>query len=120
MDSQITGYLEAQGARLLQLAATDPQAYVETRVDTEMWWERWRITHASQIRGVEDQVSLAFVRMVHDEHARRLREDPTYRDEPVPPALAAMFPSAKTNGEATDLLVNMVDELGMQILANDE
>lgn len=120
MDAQVKGYLEAHGARLLHLAGTDPQSYVETRMQTEEWWQQWRTDHASQIRAVEDHVALSFVRLMHDEYARRLREDPTFRDGPVPREMAAMCPSAKTAGEAMDFLVNWVDELGMQILADHE
>ena len=118
MDAQVKGYLEAWGARLLHLAATDPQAYVETRRAIDEWWAAWSETHWAQISPLEQNLQLREIErlkaIVDDIIRDHAPSEPL--DESVPHSARRIAPYAQTYGELTQAWRDWLGDMGMDVL----
>ena len=124
MDAQVKGYLEAWGARLLHLAATDPQAYIETRYETDQWWREWQTEHRADVSELETQVALVFLHGTHKLIDDYLRDNPDAINEPLPPDMPEIArgfaPGARTYGEYLKGMREFFNDAGMYLLTNPE
>lgn len=125
MDSQVKGYLDAWGDRLVQLAATDPKAYVETRYETDMWWMRFFAEHHDQIARLENQIELLIaqnaiqmLRAMVDSDSAVL--DLALDDDMVPLPAQRLAPDVKTVGEFLDKIEPWLTDSAMTLLMKHE
>ena len=125
MDAQVKGYLEAWGARLLHLAATDPQAYMETRYETDFWWSEWFTEHHEQIKELEDRVSVAQTQALLSMFNEMVQENPERRGYPMdgenlPEIARRLAPDAKALGDWIDAITPWASEHAMKVLMKPE
>lgn len=122
MDAQVKGYLEAWGARLLHLAATNPQAYIETRLETDKWWREWQEDHYAQVGAHENQVSLIATQEARAMLADFAQQYADRLDELLPPGFPAycrqLAPDARTLRDWVRAMEAMGDDAIMDLLTH--
>ena len=125
MDATIKSHMDAWAERLLTLAATDPQTYIETRYETDFWWSQWFMDHRDQLGALEDRIELAVTQTILATMTRLVEENPERRNYPMdsldlPPLARRLAPDAKTVGDWIDAILPWTSDQAMQLLMRPE
>lgn len=115
MDPQVQGQLDAIGHRLLELARTNPEGYIATRMVHERWWPNWQEEHWDEIEAVENA---AMFRLLQEGIARLAATDPDpeWAKAPLPDHLRPFFPQCATMEDFRRVAKEGGEEVLMQAL----
>lgn len=119
MDPYIKGHLEAIGQRLLELARSNPEAYVRSQMETTEWRRDWDMDHDVELKHVNAALSLEQFRRMKEFIETAVADDPSVLDRPIPPPLQHLFPHAANAKEWLRCMEDMMADIVMTAVSEE-